>query len=344
MSTLPPTPTNPIYQDGPLAQAITAFQQQIEQSYIAYEESKRETDAHEATRLEEIINKAKQRFGDIWPILSPYIVKSRLDYGQEATITIAMPQITQFELVQHIDGYAKIYFPYSRLDVVTFNARNSPISVGFGKVLVCGHQHWLEKEAERQAEEEQKAKKLAYTQAWRDYEREYASILSKNETALALLQEQYTTTFPVWRLTYGITSHSDDDGEFYADTRSVWVLSPDPDEDGFFPVIDDTGYASHRKYYSLVYLDGPQTFQVDHGSTHCGHLHIKEANDSLYFSPLLNYAEVLTRARGWVEANMHPLPDLPTHTAFGLDERPDRWEIEELEKELSGEGGDEIPF
>lgn len=339
--------THPIYQEGPLAQAIAAFQQQEEQARLTSEELRVIRQKENAANIEGLMSIAKERFGDLWLSIEPYIVKSFVpDWEHRLSICVLLPQVWPFTISQERGGYTRINFDYpsNHADPVTFSA-NAPIDqVRFAYFLLEGHQMWLTQEAERQVNDSRHAAKLAYVQAWRDYERDRISTIAKNEMALTILQEEYTTSFPVWELVYGITAHHDEEGEFYADTRSVYILKPDCDEDGFIPVLDDTGKVTHRKYYSPVYISGPLTFHAEPGSTHCGYMHIKEANASLYFSPLLKYAEVLTRVRSWVEANMTPLPDPPLYAAFGLDERPDRWEIEHLEKQLAGEGDQDMPF
>lgn len=343
MTTL--TFTHTIYQEGPLAQALTAFQENQKKARISYEESKRQIEAEEAANKEKLIEKAKERFGTLWHIMSPYIVKSYLTWEKEIIIHFQMPEVSPFQLTQQLDGYARIEFPFTTLDNTFFDARHPVTESEFARALALGHQDWLKKQADYQAAKERYAQKLAYADAFCEYEREYESTLARNQMGLALLQEEYTTTFPVWRLTYGITAYNDDQGEFYADTRGVWVLSPDPDEDGFFAVIEDTGHVIPRKYYSLVCLEGPETFDAAPGSIFCGHIYIKEADDTLYFSPLLKYAEVLTRVRSWVEANMSWLPEPPHPTAFGLDEQPSKYEMDNLNEELNRlVGEDEIPF
>lgn len=342
MTTL--TPTHPIYQKGPLAQAITAFRQQQEQAHIKFDKEEGIRAERIKTYKNNLLTIVKERFGEFWSLFEPHIVTTDCDDEYSIDIGIALPEVAPFWIRQSKNGLTKINFTYTHIQNFDFPA-GQPID---SKMIACaileGHEWWLTKEAQNRAAADKKAKLLAYAEAWRDYERERINILAKNEMALALLQEEYTTTFPVWWLTYGVTAYNDELGEFYADTRGVWVLSPDPDEDGFFPVIDDTGQVNHRKYYSLVYLEGPETFHAAPGSTYCGHIHIKEADDTLYFSPLLKYAEVLTRARGWVEANMHPLPEPPHYGDFGLDEQPDRYEMEDLQRELTCEGDEEIPF
>lgn len=335
--------THPIYQSGPLADALATFQEQREQANLEFAREEQARAERIKSYTADLLTLAKERFAKYWSLFEPYIITTNCDDAYSIDIGITLPEVAPFWLRQVKNGNAKISFTYTNIGDFNFPA-SQPIDEAMIAAILEGHEWWLTKEAQRVIAAGKEINLRAYAEAWRDYERNYASILAKNEMALALLQEEYTTTFPVWRLTYGITAYNDDEGEFYADTGGVWVLSPVPDADGFFPVIDDTGQVTYRKYYSLVYLEGPQTFHAEHGSTYCGHLHVKEANDSIYFSPLLNYADVLTRVKSWVAANMHPLPDPPSHTTFGLDERPGHWEMEELKKELASEDNQEIPF
>lgn len=337
--------THPIYQSGPLAAALTAFQTQQDQAAINYEETQRQIKAQEAAQKEKLISVARERFGALWAAMSPYITGSWLSWEREIVIQFELPEVPRFYLTQQLEGYASIEFPGTSLDRATFDKRYPINEYEVGGVLAEAHTLWQKRHQEQQAAKEVRERKLHYLKAFLDYEQEHINTIARNSMGLQILQDEYQTSFPVWRLTYGITAYNDDEGEFYADTRGVWVLHPDPDEDGFFSVIEDTGKVSHRKYYSLVYIEGPQDFNVEFGSTHCGHLHVKEADGFLYFSPLLKYAEVLIRVRSFVEANMFPLPDPPLYTAFGLSDPLERWEIEKLKAELCDEvNEEEIPF
>lgn len=338
--------THPIYQSGPLADAIATFLEEREQARLqAEQEQQAEAKAHEAN-LDSLIEVAKKRFGPLWETIAPYISRRYSSYINEIYFSVEMPQILPFTIFQQRDGWTRIKFDYSDIDKFSFDASYpGPIPAEkVARALWQGHLEWVKQQAVIVAETAEDDKKRSFVEAYLDYQRGYASILSRNVMALALLQEQYITTFPVWQLTYGITAFSDEEGDFYADTRTVYVLSPDPDEEGYFPVLEIDGTVAHRKYYSLVALEGPLTRQVEYKALFCGQIRVKEANSTLYYSPLLKPADVHARLKRWVEANMMPLPAAPLIAEFGLDEYPNEWEWDRIKDELQSSENDEIPF
>lgn len=106
------------------------------------------------------------------------------------------------------------------------------------------------------------AKQNAYNNALEQWRQQRDRINAANAAALATLQKEFDAEFPLWELTYALVAYDEECGYDTVQSETVKVLSPQPDSDGWWTVVEPYGHVEKTRFWHVVSLTDARTYRA----------------------------------------------------------------------------------
>jgi len=177
----------------------------------------------------------------------------------------------------------------------------------------------LRERAERIRQQgEQRAADQATYQKW---QAECKAVVEQNRAILDQLQAEYNTPYTLFRLEYGKAA-IDEEGEQVVDTIYEYVLAPEPDDEGWWLVLDGhAGKILKKRFYNVISIMVKPEQRPSSGLTaFCFSVDDAGEYRNFFVNPH-QYAE-LPAIRQHVHAALLPLPPEPVFEGEEPDDVP----------------------